>query len=208
MKKKFAAIIIALLTLCSSQALMAQSKFRYGPAAGVTFSTLKFRQDLFTVDQSTGFSAGVQAEFMFPGIGFGLGLGLMYNQLGATLHLGEQKIWSSQGYGKERSYLHYVEIPFHLKFKYTRLNGFEDKLAPIVYGGPTFGLHVGNSNIPALKYAGGDLGMTLGIGVEILRNWQLTGSYTWGMTYVEKARLLTDFSARSYSWDIRVAYYF
>lgn len=206
MKQKLAIVIIAILALWGSSTANAQ--FRYGPAAGMTISDLKFRQDLFTVDNSVGYAAGVQAEFMFPGIGFGLGLGLMYNQLGATLHMGEKLIWSSQGYGKERSYLHYLEIPFHLRFKYTRLNGFEDKLAPLVYAGPTFGIQLGHSDIKAVKYSGGDLGITVGVGAEIFKHWQLTGSYTWGMTYAEKTRLLTDFSARSYHWDIRVAYYF
>ena len=206
MKKKIATVIIALIAICAAPAAKAQ--FRYGPAAGVTISDLKFRQDLFTVDNSVGYSAGLQAEFMFPGIGFGLGLGVMYNQRGATLHMGEQLIWSSQGLGNERSYLHYLEIPFHLRFKYTRLNGFEDKLAPLVFAGPTFGIELAHNKLDALKYSGGDLGITVGIGAEIFRNWQLTGSYTWGMTYVEKTRLLTDFSARSYSWDIRLAYYF
>ena len=33
------------------------------------------------------------------------------------------------------------------------MNGFEDILAPFVYGGPSFGFLVGHNRIPALEYA-------------------------------------------------------
>ena len=50
--------------------------------------------------------------------------------------------------------------------------------------------------------------MTAGGGVELWRNWQVTLSYTWGMTYALKTKLLDDFSARNRHWTVRVAYLF
>ncbi len=117
-------------------------------------------------------------------------------------------MWSSQGYGNERLYIHYVDIPFHLKFKYTRLQGVEDYVAPFVYGGPTFSLQAGHSKCEALKFSGGEVGLTAGIGAEVMKNWQIAASYTWGMTYALKARQLADFSARNKTWDIRLTYFF
>ncbi len=73
---------------------------------------------------------------MFPGIGFGIDLGLRYEQLGASLNMGDFPMWEDS-YGKERIYIHNIRIPFHLKFKYTRFQGFEDYPAPFVFGGPT-----------------------------------------------------------------------
>ncbi len=205
MRKIVLSLMAVVAVVCS---IGASAQFRYGPMIGVDITNLKFRQSLINVDQSVGFSAGLVTELMFPGIGFGINSGIYYEQRGATLHLGEKYIWSSQGYGDERSYLHYIEIPVHLRFKWTRMNGFEDTLAPFIYGGPSFSILAGHSDVKALKYAGGEMGLTLGIGVEIKHNWQLTGSYTWGMVYAEKTKLLDDFSAKNRTWDIRVSYLF
>lgn len=206
MNRKIITFIIAVMALCGANQAYAQ--FRWGATAGVNFNDMKFKQDLFTVDQAVGGTAGIQAEMMFPGIGFGLDMGLRYEQRGATLNLGEKLIWSSQGYGKERLYIHYVDIPFHLKFKYTRLQGFEDYLAPFVFGGPTFGIQAGHSKCGAIDFSGGEIALTAGAGVEIYKRWQLCASYTWGMTYALKTKQLTDLSARNRTWDIRVTYFF
>lgn len=194
--------------------LTANAQFRRAGVVGVDVTDLTFKQDLFTVDQSVGFSAGFQGELMFPGIGFGIDFGAMYVQRGATLNMGEREIWASEGLGKERVYLHNISIPVHFRFKYTRLGGIEEYVAPLVFGGPEFSILAGHGSIKdrngesAIKYAGGDLGLTVGGGFEIMKNWQLTYSYTWGMTYSLKTRLLDDFSARNRSWNVRLAYYF
>lgn len=198
-----AALIIALIVPSTSKA-----EFRYGPTAGVDLTTLHFKQDLFDVDQQVGFQAGVQGEMMFPGIGFGIDIALMYTQRGARLHLDQREIWGSDGYKDPRAYLHYVELPINLRFKWTRMNGLEDYVAPFIFGGPTFSFLAGHSDIKALKYAGLDLGVQAGLGFEILRRWQVQGSYTWGMTYATKTVKLDDFSARNRTWSVRVTYFF
>lgn len=199
-------ILSLLIILCS--AIGASAQFRYAPMVGVTINDMKFKQDLVSVNQTIGYQAGVVGEMMFPGIGFGIDLGFFYNQQGAEVNLGEKKIWASEGYGKEHVMIHTIQIPFHLRFKWTRMNGLEEKIAPFIFGGPDFTLQVGGTNTKAFKRSGGDLGVTAGLGFEILQRWQLTGSYTWGMTYVAKTRLLDDFSARSRQWSIRLAYFF
>ncbi len=168
-------------------AFSASAQFRYGPMLGIDITNLKFRQDLITVDKSVGFSTGIATEMMFPGIGFGVSSGIFYEQRGATLNL---------------------EIPIHLRFKYTRLNGMEDYVAPFVFGGPSFSILAAHSNVKALKYAGGEMGLTVGLGVEIFKNWQVQASRTWGMVYAVKTKLLDDFSAKNRTWDIRVVYLF
>lgn len=212
MNRKLLTLIISLVALCGS--FSANAQMRWGATAGINFNDFKFKQTLrsankvFTVDQGFGESAGVQGEMMFPGIGFGIELGLRYEQLGATFNMGDFEMWHSQGYGNERIYIHNLQIPFHLKFKYTRFQGFEDYLAPFVYGGPTFNIQVAHGKCDAMKFSGGDLGLTAGAGVEIFKRWQVSASYTWGMTYALKARVLTDFSAKNRTWDVRVAYFF
>ncbi|MCI9055529.1 MAG: PorT family protein [Muribaculaceae bacterium] len=202
--KKFLILSIILLSVFGA----AKAQFRYGPVVGVTLNRLVFKQDLVDVTQQVGYMAGIQGELMFPGIGVGIDLGLLYNQQGAMVKLGQKEIWASEGYGSERVYLHNIQIPVHLRFKYTRLNGIEDKIAPIVFGGPEFNIQVAHGRCDAFKYSGGDLGLTAGVGAELFRRWQVTGSYTWGMSYALKTKLLDDFSAQSRQWTVKVAYFF
>lgn len=124
------------------------------------------------------------------------------------VNLGERLIWSSQGYGNEMLTMHQINIPFHLRFKYTRLEGLEETFAPFVYGGPDINFTVAHSKCDAMKFAGGNIGLTAGIGVELFTRWQISGSYTWGMTYALKAVQLKDLSARSRQWTVRLAYFF
>ena len=77
-----------------------------------------------------------------------------------------------------------------------------------MFGGPTLSLLAGHSKIDALKYAFGEIGLQCGIGFEIMRRWQIQGSYTWGMTYALKTKLLDDFSAQNRTWSIRATYFF
>lgn len=199
---------ISLLVMMLAVSVGASAQFRYGVTAGADLTTLKFKQTLFDIDRSVGYTAGVQGELMFPGIGFGIDVAGLYTQRGATLHLGQREIWASDGYGNERSYLHYFEIPINLRFKWTRMAGLEDYIAPFVYGGPSFSFLVAHNRIKALEYAGCDLGVQCGLGFEILRRWQVQAGYCWGMTYAMKTVKLGDFSARNRTWSMRVTYFF
>ena len=201
-------VSLVMIFVACAYGFTARAQFRYAAVAGPTITNLTFKQDLVSVDQTMGFQAGVQGEMMFPGIGFGLDLGLIYNLAGAKVNLGEKLIWSSQGYGNERLSVHQLNIPFHLRFKYTRLNGLEDYFAPFVYGGPDLSITLAHGKCDAIKYAGGDLALTAGLGAELWRRWQISASYTWGMTYVLKTQLLTDYSARARQWTVRLAYFF
>lgn len=206
MKRKLVSVII--LAVAMLLPLSSEAQFRRSVVAGVNINDLVFKQDLAGVSSLVGAQAGVEGELMFPGIGFGLSFGLMYNQLGGQVNLGEKKIWASEGYGNEKLYLHNITIPLHLRFKWTRLNGFEDTLAPLIFGGPEFSILAGHSKCDAIKWAAGDLGLTAGVGAEIFKKWQVTASYTWGMTYSLKTKLLDDYSARQRHWAVRVAYFF
>lgn len=211
MRKKLFILAAALLLAATS----ASAQFRWGASAGVVNSTLKFKQDLFAVDHAMGATAGIQGEMIFPGIGFGIDVGLNYTLRGARLHLGEKEIWASQGYGDPRLMLHDIDIPINLRLKWTRLQGLEDYVAPFVFGGPVFSICAGHGGVTteadpkgALQFAGMDLGVQAGLGFEVLKRWQISGSYNWGMTYATKTRLLDDFSARSRTWTVRVTYFF
>ncbi len=206
MRKIIAILILAVITLIAPQ--RADAQFRYGPIVGVDYTTLRFNQKLFDIDPSIGYQAGIVGEMMFPGIGFGLDIGLQYTQRGATLDLGQRPVWALDGYGRERVYLHNIDIPIDLRFKWTRMGGLEDVIAPYVFGGPVVSFTVAHNDIDAIEYPLGSLGLQCGVGVELHRRWQIQGSYEWGMTFCARTKLLDNFSARSRTWSVKVAYLF
>lgn len=207
MKRQFIKLL-TILTIVIAGTVSANAQFRYAAIAGFEMTNLKFKQDLVDISETPSYLAGVQAEMMFPGLGFGIDLGLIYNQFGAKVNLGQRKVWSSLGYGDERVRLHAIQIPLHLRFKWTRLNGLEDYVAPFVFGGPDFNIFAAHGKCDAFKYAGGDLSLTAGGGVELFKRWQLSFAYSWGMTYAVKTKLLDNYSSRSRSYSVRLAYFF
>ncbi len=204
-RKIFSLLALAAMMLCS---LSSSAQFRYGAMLGADMSTLHFKQEIVPVKRTFGPTAGIVTEMMFPGIGFGVDFGLYYEMRGAKLDLGTKELWSSQGYGNEMSRMHYLVIPFHLRYKYTRLNGFEDTLAPLAYVGPSLSMLVAHSKLDCMQYPFGSLSLDFGIGAEIKHNWQVTAGYSMGLTYAVKDKILTDYSARNRGWNVRVSYFF
>lgn len=201
--KKF--VLFALLVLGS---LAAQAQFRWGAAAGVNFEKQRFKQKLIDVDGGVGFSAGVMGELMFPGIGFGVDFGLNYEQHSSKIHFGQREIWASDGYGTMTNTQHLIQIPVNLRFKYTRLNGIESKIAPFVFAGPVFNIRVGCNNCPPLEYSSGSIGIQCAIGAELWRKLQVSGGYYWDLTYEQRTVKLENFSSKPDGWQIKLVYFF
>jgi len=201
--------IIALLLLLSSISWQSSyAQFRWGPTAGINFTDIKFSQTLFDVDKHVGVQAGVQCEMMFPGIGFGIDFGALYQTRGATMHLGQKKIWSDDGFGKESLTGHFLTIPIDLRFKWTRMNGIEDYVAPYVFGGPVIGFQLAHSDIKAFEYKTIDFGIQAGFGLQVLKRWQVQGAYVWGITDSMRARKLVDFNGSYRYWTFSVTRFF
>ena len=206
---------LLLIIIAVAAAVPAVAQFRYAPIVGININDLKFKQDLFNVDKTVAFQVGVQGELMFPGIGFGMDFAFLYNQMGAKTDLGSRPKWQQGGFGNENVMLHTFQIPVHIRFKWTRMNGLEDYIAPFVYGGPDFAINFAHSRIKGndgaknpYEYSGGDLGLTAGGGFELWKKWQVSLQYTWGMTYLLRTRKLDNLSARNRQWAVRVAYFF
>lgn len=204
--KKILSIVMLCVAFMGVSTMAAQN--RWGVVAGVDYTDLKFDQNLFAVDQQVGATVGVTGELMIPGIGFGFDAAFLYTQRGAKLHLGERKVWADQGFGDERCMLHYIEVPIHLKFKFKNLGGFEHTLMPILFAGPEFSFLVGHNNIDALKYAGGEFGLNVGVGAEIVKKVQVNASYCWGLSYALKTKQLDDFIAKNRTWKLSCTYFF
>lgn len=202
MKKLLITLLVAVA------ALPAAAQYRWGVVAGADISSYHFKNYLFDTSSSPGFSAGLMGEIMFPGIGFGMDIGLLYNFHGGKLNLGQKEIWASEGYGNQQCWIHSLRIPVNLKFRYSNLNGLERIIAPFAYAGPYFSLTLGHNHVPALKYPGGCFGLQCGLGAEIIERIQVSGGYAWGMSYEIQTEKLSNVSGRSSGWQIKVAYLF
>ena len=153
-----------------------------------------------------GGGVGVMGELMFTSVGIGIDMSLQWNMHGSKLHFDEYPVFAPTK--TTTSYLHTLQLPINIRYKYTRLNGFEEKLAPFVYGGPMFSVTVGHNKVEPLEYPGGCFGLQCGIGAEIYRHWQVSAGYVWGMTYELRTRKLDNYSARCQYWQLKVAYLF
>lgn len=200
--------ICSFITIICFCAVAAVAQFRAAGVAALNVSNLHFNQEIAPVSGTVGYEAGVLGELMFPGIGFGIDFGLMYNQTGAKVDLGDKLVWSSLGYGNERARMHYIQIPLHLRFKWTRLSGLEDYVAPFAFAGPEFNFLAAHGKCNAFDYRSAEIGLGVGLGVELYRNWQVAASYTWGVSGALSTRLLDDYSAANRRWTISVAYFF
>ncbi len=211
MNKKLT-LLLASAAICFG----AHAQFRYGPQVGANFTDLNFKQEIVSTSMHVGPSAAMQCEFIFSSFGLGIDFGIGYSMTGAKVNLGQKPIWSlpqQGGFGNETTLAHNIHIPVHVRWKWTKMMGVEDIIAPIIYGGPEFNIQVANSNnhtgdIKAYKFSGGDVQLACGAGVELFRHYQITAGYSWGMTYMVKTRLLDNYSARCSGWTLRLAYLF
>lgn len=201
-KRIFAILMIA------ATAFGASAEFRWGPTAGINISEIYWKQKLVNTELLTGPNVGVMGEIMIPGIGFGIDLALKYSMRGANVNFGDQHIWSSQGFGKEKIWFHTLQIPVNVRFKWTRMNGFEHYAAPFVYGGPVFNFNLSTTKLPIIEHPTGSVGLQCGIGGEFFERYQLSAGYCWGVSYDIRTKQLDNFSGCTRGWQINVAVLF
>ena len=200
-------LIIAAL-LAGATAFSAGAEFRWGPTAGVNISRYYWKQDLVGNKHLCGPTAGLMGEVMIPGIGFGIDFGLLYQMVGGQVDFGRQVIWSSEGVENLNVWNHELEIPINLRFKWTRMDGFEQYLAPFAYVGPVFNFTLASTKTPVLERPTGWVAIQCGIGAEVFEHWQVSVGYSWGVSYIQRTVKLDNFSSRSQGWQINVAYLF
>lgn len=199
-------LLISLLLILT--AFAASAEFRWGPTAGVNISTLKWKQDLITTKSTAGFNAGVMGEIMIPGVGFGVDMAVKYAMHGAKVNFGEKPVWSVDGYGNENVRLHTLQIPLNLRFKWTRMDGFEKWAAPFVYAGPVFTFNLSDGGMGCIEHPEGSFALQCGIGGEFLEHLQFSFGYLWGLSYDVRTVKLDNFSARNQGWQINFAWLF
>ncbi len=205
--------IVFKLTLCCMICLgvaTAKSETRWGIVAAGNLSTSKFNQSMIEVNHGFGGGAGLIGEIIIPGIGFAIDGSVLYSLFTSKIHFGDRYVWSSDGFGEERLYNHTIQIPLNLKFKYTNLNGVENTIAPLVYAGPSFAVHLGDGSkgAEAVAYRKVGVGIHVGVGCELVRRVQVSVNYSWGINKTFETIKLDEFGAKNKYWRLQVAYMF
>lgn len=199
--------ILAILLL-TTIAFGASAEFRWGPTVGLNVTDFFWKQNLVQTDQLCGVNAGVMGELMIPGIGFGIDMALRYDYRGSRIHWDDQKVWVADGLGTQNFYFHTLAVPVNLRFKWTRMQGFENYLAPIVFVGPTFNFNLSHTRNDYIEGPGASVGLQTGLGVEIFKRYQLTAGYMWGLCYDMRTVQLDNFSCHGNSWFVNFAVLF
>lgn len=200
--KKLVLVLIAIV--CG---IGANAELRWGPTASLNFNKFHWKEPLLETHLQPGFDAGIMAEIMIPGIGFGVDAGLTYGMRRSRVNFGAWEAWESQHFGDENVVLHTINIPLHLRFKYTRLEGVEETIAPLAYVGPVFQFNAG-TNCDALKSPFGTVALDFGLGCELLQKYQVSVGYLWGLSYSVKTKILENLSARSDGFRVNFAVLF
>lgn len=205
MKLKIFALLLA-LTACF--AAWAQTETRWGVTAGGIYNQIHFKQsDILKVDRAFSPTVGVTGEMNIPGLGFSLDASLLYAMRGSTIHFGDYQAWSSLGLGNEKVWIHTIDVPLNLKFKWHRMGGLEDKFQPMIYVGPTFSFKV-SDNLNACRYKGLSVLLHFGLGVELWRRVQIFGGYNFSIGETLRTRLLDENVAKNRFWNVSATYYF
>ncbi|MBR1936012.1 MAG: PorT family protein [Muribaculaceae bacterium] len=211
MKKTF---VILLLTLFASTAFnaLAQVTARWGVTVGGVYNELHFKQtDIFASDRRFGPSGGLTGELMIHGVGFGFDASLLYTMRSARLHMGDRVAWSSQGIGTTNLNMHFIDVPIHLRFKYRRLGGVEDKIAPIIFAGPQFSFLVGHTKIGSpdqIVYKTTNVQLHFGIGAELFNHLQICAGYGFNVGETCRTRVLDENAAKNRTWTLTATYLF
>lgn len=204
--KKISLLIAAIVL--TAAAAMAQTASRWGITAGANINTIHFKQsDILPSKTMWGPMLGVTGEMNFSGVGFGVDGALLYSLKQGKVDYGSREAWSSMGYDNETVSMHYIDVPLHLKFKWRRMNGFENTLMPLVYVGPQFSFLAYGNHRGLNTYSPVSVYIDMGLGIEIVERLQIKAGYNFSVGQSFHTKLLDDNVAKNRNWYFNVTWF-
>lgn len=201
MKKVFfLSLFLALIVI-----MPAEAQFKLGIRAGANMSSLKFNKEVKSSNVA-GFTGGVMAEFIIPGLGFGLDGAVMYTRRGSELKFSDivDAAGNVIGSNKSTTKLDYIEIPVNLKYKLGL-----PLVKPYIFAGPSFAFLVGDKISERFKERNFDTSINVGAGLELLGKVQISAQYGWGLNKTLKVKTLDEtLNGKNRYWTITAAYLF
>lgn len=210
MNMKKLTILAALLfaSIVASVSTYAQTETRWGVSAGLNYNTIHFKQnDILNVKAGFGPQVGVTGEMIIPGVGFSVDGSLLYSMRSSKINYGERVVWYEEGLRNETCTMHYLDVPLRLKFKYHNLGGLENTVMPMAFAGPTFSFLCGKSLSDVNTYRPVSVLLSMGLGAELSKRWQVGVSYNFSVGETLRTRVLDENNAKNRCWSIHATYY-
>ena len=206
MKKKTFTLLFSLLLVSASA--LAQTSSRWGITAGANYNEIHFKQtDIVPSSRMWGSQVGLTGEMNFSGIGFGVEGALLYTLKQGKVNYGDRTMWAAVGADNETVSMHYIDVPLHLKFKYHRLNGFEETLMPLVYVGPQFSFLAHGSHGNLNTYPPVNVYLDMGAGIELLQRVQIRAGYNFSIGQSFHTKLLDENFAKNRTWYVNLTWF-
>lgn len=197
MKTLHKVLFVALVAIFSFG--YASADFRFGIKAGLNFNKVNLKTPNATLDgdNRTGWQAGVMAEFTVPIVNIGMDAAVMY----ARQNVNDNSAYENKDF---------LDIPVNLKWK-IGLPVVGNIISPIIFTGPDFLIALNKQTMQNFETKTCEVGWNFGLGVELLKHLQVTGSYCLGMNNVAEATGLlntADLKAKKNYWTLSAAYLF
>lgn len=205
--KVFATLLVVLTAV-----VPAQAQFKFGIKAGLNVNKIHFNKSILNdmENNSTGWTAGVMAEFNVPVIGLALDASLMYTRMNnstgdiiSTDNAGNpSEMDNAKIYGKN-----FIEIPINVKYKFS-IPVVASIFKPYVFTGPTFAFKL-DKGYDDLSTRTTQVAWNVGLGLEFLSHLQIGASYGFGINDIAKHWIeVSDMKMRNNYWTVTAAYLF
>ncbi len=212
--KSLKRIIIVAIALVATVA-SANAQFKFGIKAGMNVNKVHFNKEIINdfMSNSTGWTAGVMAEFTVPVIGVAVDASVMY----ARMNNGADNYVFDMEDATEKNLFsrNFLEIPVNLKYKLT-LPVVSKFLKPYIFTGPNFAFRLDKNVIEDMKTKKCEIAWNVGLGLELMNHLQVGASYGFGINNILDASNVLGIShinnekikARNNYWTITAAYLF
>lgn len=182
----------------------ASAQLRFGVKAGLNLNSLHLSnlQKNFDDDNKCGYTLGVMTEFQVPVIGLCFDLSAMYTRMNSEIEVpaGENE--------KAPFNKNFLEVPLNIKYKFG-LPIVGSLVSPYLFTGPSFAFKLDKNTTDALKTKTCQVAWNVGLGVELIRHLQISGSYGFGINNIADHWINTeDAKVKNNYWTVTAAWLF
>lgn len=197
-KKVLTVLLIAVFGMGAAQA-----QLRFGVKAGLNLNSLHLSNlnQNFEDDNKCGYTLGVMTEFQVPIVGLCFDLSAMYTRMNSEITTND---------GEDAAYnKNFLEIPVNLKYKFG-LPVVSSVFTPYIFTGPTFAFKLDkNSSDEKFKTKGTQVAWNIGVGFELIRHLQISGSYGFGINNIAQNWVDVDNAkVKNNYWTVTAAWLF
>ncbi|MDR1518301.1 MAG: PorT family protein [Dysgonamonadaceae bacterium] len=190
--------------LSTAASTNAQVKFGIRGEAGANKITLN--NEMLNESNYNSYKIGPTAEFMIPGINFGLEGSLLYGNDQTTVKEIVQGVESLS-----KAQVHYLDVPVNLKYKFLPISIFNIYIS----GGPYAHFKMGSSFLQDLQNSveakSFGTGLNFGAGIELFKRLSVGAGYSMKLTddySTEEPKWIEAFNRKKGHWTVNAAVYF